>query len=130
MIVNVSDAVAALGTTSMTRRRFADGGYSTAAGSKGTFVPGASTDTTILGSVGPVSGRTRQMLPEGIRLSARYLLHTTADVRGDSPATSGAITQADSIIFDGRTYQVYDDKAWTSHGQYRRLVLVDASAEP
>lgn len=129
--VIVTDAVVSLAAQSVTRRRFAAGAYSTATGSKGVFAPGTSTDTTIAASVGPINDRTRQMLPEGIRLRAQYLMHTTADVRGDQPTASGtAITPADQIVYNSRTYTVFQDRRWVDHGQYRRFILLENTAEP
>lgn len=128
----VSDVVASLAAQTATRRRYAAGAISTAAGTKGIFTPGAYTDTSIAASMGPIDGRTRSMLPEGIRLTARYLMHTLADVQGDQPTPAGQSTmqQGDQIIFDGRLYQVWQDRRWTSHGQYRRFVLYSSTVEP
>jgi hypothetical protein len=129
--VIVSDCVTSLAAVDVTRIRYAAGAYSTTAGSKGVFVPGAATNTTIAAVIGPIDGRTRDLLPEGIRLRARYLCHTIADVRGDAPTVSGtAITQADRIVFNGRTYQVYQDRDWVTLGAYNRSVLVEQTAEP
>jgi hypothetical protein len=129
--VIVTDCVTSLATVDVTRVRYAAGAYSTTAGSKGVFVAGTPTNTTIAAVIGPIDGRTRDLLPEGIRLRARYLCHTTADVRGDQPTASGtAITQADRIIFNGRTYQVYQDRDWVTLGVYNRSVLVEQTAEP
>lgn len=127
MSVIVADAVAGLADQAVTRRRFAAGAYSTATGTKGTFVQGATTDTTIAAVIRPVSDRTRQNLPEGIRLSARYTMHTLADVRGDEPGTT---TQADRIVYNSRTYVVITDERNEGHGQYRRVFLAEATAEP
>jgi len=129
--VIVTDCVTSLATVDVTRVRYSAGAYSTTAGSKGVFVAGTPTNTTIAAVIGPIDGRTRDLLPEGIRLRARYLCHTTADVRGDQPTASGtAITQADRIIFNGRTYQVYQDRDWVTLGVYNRSVLVEQTAEP
>ena len=127
----VADCVASLASQAVTRVRYAAGAYSTTAGSKGVFVPGTTTQTTIAGCIGPIDDRTRMLLPEGIRLHARYMLHTLADVRGDQPTATGtSITQADDIIYNSRTYAVYQDRRWVDHGQYRRFVLVERTAEP
>lgn len=129
--VIVSDCVTSLAAVDVTRIRYAVGAYSTTAGSKGVFVAGTPTSSTISAVIGPIDGRTRDLLPEGIRLRARYLCHTIADVRGDAPTISGtAITQADRIVFNGRTYQVYQDRDWVTLGQYNRSVLVEQTAEP
>lgn len=129
--VIVSDCVTSLAAVDVTRIRYAAGAYSTTAGSKGVFVAGTSTSSTISAVIGPIDGRTRDLLPEGIRLRARYLCHTTADVRGDQPTVSGtAITQADRIVFNGRTYQVYQDRDWVTLGAFQRSILVEQTAEP
>lgn len=129
--VVVTDCVVSLAAVDVTRIRYAAGAYSTTAGSKGVFVAGAPTSTTISAVIGPIDGRTRDLLPEGIRLRARYLCHTLDDLRGDQPTATGtAITQADRVTFNGRTYQVYQDRDWVTLGGYQRSVLVDQTAEP
>lgn len=129
--VIVSDCVTSLAAVDVTRIRYAAGAYSTTPGSKGVFVAGTSTSSTISAVIGPIDGRTRDLLPEGIRLRARYLCHTIADVRGDQPTVSGtAITQADRIVFNGRTYQVYQDRDWVTLGAFQRSILVEQTAEP
>lgn len=129
--VIVSDVVISLAAQEVTRRRYAAGAISTTSGSKGVFTAGAYTDTTITAAMQPLGDRTRSLLPEGIRLSAQYLMHTLADVHGDQPTMSGtAITQGDQIIYQGRVFQVYQDKRWYDHGQYRRFVLYSSTVEP
>lgn len=129
--VVVTDCVTSLAAVDVTRVRYAAGAYSTAPGSKGVFVAGAPTSSTISAVIGPIDGRTRDLLPEGIRLRARYLCHTLDDLRGDQPTATGtAITQGDRVIFNGRTYQVYQDRDWVTLGQYQRSVLVEQTAEP
>lgn len=128
--VIVSDVVTSLAAQDVTRRRYPSGGISTTTGSKGVFTVGAYSDTTISAVIGPVTGRSRAMLPEGIRLTARYMMHTLADVQGDQPTTSAAIQQSDQIIYDSRVYQVHQDKRWVGHGQYRRFVLYSSTVEP
>lgn len=54
-----------LGQHTLTRRRYAAGAYD----STGTWVPGAVTDTTFVGSLQSLGGRDRQVMPEGIRTS-------------------------------------------------------------
>lgn len=128
----VSDVVASLAAQTVTRRRYTAGAISTATGTKGIFMPGTSSDTQIAASMGPIGDRTRSMLPEGIRLTARYMMHTLADVQGDQPTPSGSssIVQGDQIIYQGRVYQVWQDRRWIDHGQYRRFVLYSSTVEP
>lgn len=128
--VVVADAVISLAVQDVVRRRYPAGAISTTAGSKGVFTVGSYTDTTISASLGPISGRTRSMLPEGIRLTSRYMMHTLADVQGDQPTTTSSIQQGDQIIYDGRVYQVWQDRRWVGHGAYRRFVLYSATVEP
>jgi len=128
--VNVANVVQSLAATPVTRRRFAAGSYPQTGASRGQFVAGAATDTTIRAVMEPLDDRTRQLLPEGVRLRARYWLHSTADVRGDQPSTSGTVTQADDIVFNGRTYTVWQDRDWVGHGSYTRCVLLERTAEP
>lgn len=96
----------------------------------GAWVPGATTTATITGQMQPLDDRTRQLLPEGVRLRARYVMHTTADVRGATPTATGNPVAGDLITWQGRTYQVYQDRDWNGQGSYTRCILADASAEP
>jgi hypothetical protein len=130
--VIVSDVVTSLASQTVTRRRYTPGAISSTAGSKGIFTAGTSTDTVIAAAMQPLTGRMRAMLPEGIRLTARYLMHTLADVQGDQPSPSGSttITQSDQIIYAGRVYQIWEDRQWVDHGQYRRFVLYSSTVEP
>lgn len=128
--VIVSDVVTSLAAQECTRRRYGAGSISTTTGTKGIFTASTYTDTTISAVLGPVTGRTRSMLPEGIRLTARYLMHTLADVQGDQPTTGPTIQQSDQIIYEGRVYQVWQDRRWVGHGQYRRFVLYSSTVEP
>lgn len=51
-----------LGEQTLTRRRYANPSWGT-----GTGTAGATTDTSFRGSVQPMGGRDRQVLPEGLR---------------------------------------------------------------
>lgn len=128
--INVSGTVRRLAAQTVTRTRFAAGSYPQTGATRGQFVAGATSTASIAASVGPIDDRTRQSLPEGVRLKARYLLHTLADVRGDQPATSGSVLQADRITYNSRVYVVWQDRDWVGHGSYTRCVLLDMSAEP
>jgi hypothetical protein len=128
--VIVADAVISLGVQDVTRRRWAAGAISTTSGSKGVFTNSTYTDTPIAASMGPLSGRQRSMLPEGIRLTARYMMHTIEDVQGDQPTTTSSMQQGDQIIYQGRVYQVFEDRRWTGHGLYRRFILFSQTVEP
>lgn len=132
VLVTVDDVVTGFAAQSVTRRRAAAGTYSQTGSTRGQYVAGATTDTTISAVMEPLDHRKRQMLPEGIRLTARFHMWTTADVIGDQPATTNSEQVGDVIVFDSRTYQVYADQSWsgTTHGQYKHFILVERTAEP
>ena len=130
--IDVSDVVIGFSTMAVTRTRYAAGSYPQTGANRGQYVPGAQTTATITASMQPIDHRTREMLPEGIRLRATYTMWTCDDVRADQPTTSGSVTQSDWITFDSRVYQVYKDNTWptVADGKYRRFVLVEKTAEP
>lgn len=132
VLVTVDDIVEGFAAQSATRRRAAVGSYAQTGASRGQYTPGATTDTTINAVMQPLDHRTRQMLPEGIRLRGRYVMWTTADIIGDAPTTGSTVQVGDVIVFDSRTYQPYADQSWggTDHGQYRKFVLLERTAEP
>lgn len=123
--VRVQSTVAALAAQSVTRLRFA-----AATISNGILSYAAPQSTTILAQMQPLDDRTRSQLPEGIRLRARYVMHTLADVRGDQPTVTGNPVRGDQIVWGTRTYQVHQDRDWDGQGGYTRMILLDASAEP
>lgn len=123
--VRVQSTVAALAAQQVTRLR-----YGAATFASGIYTSPTPTSTTIAAQVQPLDDRTRAQLPEGIRLRARYVLHTLADVRGDQPTVSGNPVRGDQIVWSGRTYQIHQDRDWNGQGGYTRLIMLDASAEP
>lgn len=123
--VRVQSTVAALAAQSVTRLR-----YGAATIANGILSYAAPSQAAILAQMQPLDDRTRSQLPEGIRLRARYVMHTLADVRGDQPTVSGGPVRGDQIIWSGRTYQVHQDRDWNGQGGYTRMILLDASAEP
>jgi len=123
--VTVPLVVQSMAAQSVTRLRFA-----AATNTKGQWSVAAPSSTTIAAQMQPLDDRTRSQLPEGVRLKAHYVMHTTADVRGDQPTVSGTPVKGDQIVWSGRTYQVYQDRDWNGQGGYTRMILLDASAEP
>jgi hypothetical protein len=124
--ISVAQVVIDQSAQTVTRTRY---GAATLA-STGVWGRGTATTETITGQMQPLDDRTRQLLPEGVRLRARYVMHTTADVRGATPTASGTPVAGDTITWQGRTYQVYQDRDWNGQGSYTRCILADASAEP
>lgn len=83
-----------LGQEAITRRRFAAGSR----GTDGRYSAGATTDTTILGSVQPANGDDMATLPEGERAKKGRRIYTTSEVR---VADVEAGTPADQLLIDG-----------------------------
>lgn len=115
-MLDVSDIVDALAETAVTRRRYAAGTLATT----GLYTPGASADTTVQACLSTPNARTLEMLPEGLRSRARWLMHTTADVR---TADSGLLP--DKILVSGTAHEPVELRNYSQHGAYRRLVLVE-----
>lgn len=89
-----------LGERDVTRRR-RTGGTRTA----GRWTPGSAVDTTIRGSVQPLGGRDRLVLPEGLRQSVGKKVYTA--VRGDLRAADQATgLEGDEVVIDGEVYTV------------------------
>ena len=88
-----------LGDIDLTRRR-TDPGTRTA----GRFTPGATTDTSFRGSVQPMGGRDREVLPEGLRQSDGRKVYTD---RG-TLRTSNQHTKepADQVLIGSVAYTV------------------------
>jgi len=116
-MIDVSDVVADLAETAVTRRR-----YATGSASNGIYTAGAATDTTVQACLQVPDARTMQLLAEGVRSRAKWLMHTTADVRTGS---DGQGVLPDKIIIDGTAFEPLDVRAYSAHGGYRRLVLVE-----
>jgi len=91
--------MAFLGETTLTRRRFAAPSYVA-----GRPVPGAATDTTFVGSVQPLNGRDRQVLPEGLRQRRGYKVYCPRTTLRTDDQHAG--TSADHVIRSGDTYTV------------------------
>lgn len=115
-MLDLSDIVAAMAETPVTRRRYAAGTLA----ATGVYTAGASADTTVYACLAAPDAKTMELLPEGLRSRARWLMHTTADVR-----TAGTGVLPDKVIFDGVTYEPVAIRAYSQHGGFSRLVLVE-----
>lgn len=88
-----------LGDRDLTRRRYAAPTWAA-----GRATPGASADTTFRGSVQPMRGRDRQVLPEGVRhLDGRKVYCDMLTLRVDD---QHAGVPADEVVIDGARYTV------------------------
>jgi hypothetical protein len=88
-----------LGETTLTRRRYAASTWSA-----GRATGGAATDSTFLGSVQPLPGKDRQVLPEGVRQRDGrkvYCARGTLRVEDQHAGTAG-----DEVLIDGVTFTV------------------------
>lgn len=107
-----------LGATSITRRRTADGSYSS---TTGRYTEGSTTDTTITASVQPLNGRDRQVLPEGLRASDTRKIYTEDDLRAEPPA--------DQVQIDGEWFTVrHVDTSHPLIGHTRAYVAREATS--
>ncbi|MEN0065939.1 MAG: hypothetical protein AAGA48_27610 [Myxococcota bacterium] len=90
-----------LGEGTLTRRRYAVGAYS----STGGWAAGPSTESTFMGSLQPLAGRDRQVLPEGVRASASRKIYCLQGTLRTDDQHSGV--SADEVIdAQGRIYTV------------------------
>ncbi len=117
-MLNLGGVVNALSSSSVTRRRFAAGTIT-----NGIYTKGTSADSTITVCLSAPPARELQLQPEGIRSRARYLCHSTADIR---TADEGARLLADEITIDGRRHEAVEcaDRS-AIHGGFRRVLLVE-----
>ena len=91
--------MARLGDKLLTRRRYAPGAWIA-----GTWTPGAATDSPFTGSVQPLGGRDRQVLPEGIRSrDGRKVYTDRGTLRTDDQHTGNV---ADEVLVNGIAYTV------------------------
>ncbi len=78
----------------------------------GDYAPGATTVRPVRGSIQPVSERTRDRLPEGIRTRATDEFYTKATLFTERLGTD---QKADQITRKGRLYDVVGVEDWTPH---------------
>jgi hypothetical protein len=93
-------------SVSLVRRKKAGGGYV-----KGQWKTGVPDDTPFKGTWQPASGKTLELLPDGKRSREVYkcfapiaMEFTSADEHGDA--------EADSIIWEGKEYEVTTAAKW------------------
>lgn len=131
---DMSGVVIAMSSNEVVRTRRAAGSYPQTGGTRGTFVAGAASTATIVGSMQPIAEGERKLLPEGLRYTAKWVFWTVADVRDDDPATSNSIIQGDLITYNGEIFQVHLDQPWgesgNGDGQFRKCILYSATMEP
>lgn len=91
--------MALLGERPLVRRRYAPDTWV-----DGERVAGASTDTPFMGSVQVLSGRERQVLPEGLRSrDGRKVYCDRGVLRAEDQHTGD---KADEVLVDGQRFQV------------------------
>jgi hypothetical protein len=91
--------VSRLGDRALTRRRFSGGGYVDGRPSTPTHA-----DTTFMGSVQPMKGKDRQVLPEGLRQRDGRKIYCDRGTLQVDDQDDG--TLADQVLVDGRAYSV------------------------
>jgi hypothetical protein len=119
MNVTVSEVVKSLANATITRRRLT-----------GAYVAGVWTETavdTVLKCVcQPVSGKSRDALPEGVRDKGRYVIHLVgATVRIDKAGTG---EKADQVFYRGVEYIAVNPWEYLDHGNYNKIVLCTLEA--
>jgi hypothetical protein len=126
VLIDVSDVVSSLAAQTVTRTRTASPTISAA----GHAVAGASTTATLRCVLQRPSADAIQRLPQGLQAQARWLMHTTGDVRGASESTpnGGLPVLPDAVTYGARSYIVYDITDQEAHGLYRRVILLDGGA--
>lgn len=91
--------MARLGDRALVRRRFAAGSLVA-----GRYTPGASTDDAFTGSLQPLRGTDREVLPEGTRQTDSRKIYTDPDTLRTADQHSGL--PADHVIVDGVAFVV------------------------
>jgi len=106
-----------LGAEPITLRTFAASNDYTG----GVYAPGAPTDTIISGSVQPLEGKDRQLLPEGERHRDGKKVYTKTAL---SPVDQYLATNAQHLIIDTIEYEVHNVKQQRSViPHFKALVL-------
>ena len=80
------------------------------------------TNSTIRGTIEPISTQTMNALPEGLRETSRYVLYTADDIRSIDKVAG---TLADRVTYGGHEFEVVWVDGWDFQGNYRRCVLAD-----
>jgi hypothetical protein len=87
---------------------------------EGFYVPGASQDIEIQGSLQPLSGREIKLVEEGDRLKALFKFYSDAPVLVDDPRR---LAGSDRVVIDGETYKVLSIERWLGSLSYFKSVL-------
>lgn len=93
-----------LGEILMTRRRYDAGAYD----STGKWVEGLAVDTPFRGSLQPLNGRDREVLPEGLRSSVLLKIYCLPGTLRTDDQHSGV--KADEVLADLGTFTVVHDQ--------------------
>ena len=74
---------------------------------------------TIVASIQPASGRDLQRLPEGLRSSEVIVIWTKTLLKVlGSTNSAGATQPADTLVYEGETYQVERCERWVQAGNF------------
>ncbi|HKI87200.1 MAG TPA: hypothetical protein VKA53_10715 [Thermoanaerobaculia bacterium] len=87
--------------------------------SLGLLSPGATSTFDAVVSVQPLSLRSAQMLAEGIRQRARFVLYGGDELIATDPSTG---QRGDTFVRGGRTYEIVAIEDWSAQGGYFRSV--------
>lgn len=93
--------------------------------SNGVFVPPGTSSSTISAVVVPVSGKDREILPEGYRTDAFKTVYTTSTLVINEEDTS----LSDKIIIAGENYQVIHLEYWDALDEEFYTVIVQREDE-
>ena len=91
-------------TQALTARRYAAGAYV-----NGVYVRGAATTFSILCRVCPLTAKEMEVLEEGLRTRAAWLVITETALRTVEPDGQ---TEADEVVINGETYIVKTAQQW------------------
>ena len=80
----------------------------------GEWVPGASTETTVVGSLQPMGGRELLQFEEGLRTRIRWKLYSLTELNGGK--SEGDPRGPDRIVVDGDALEVRTINDWTGFG--------------
>ena len=117
VLVDVSSTVASFAGSTVTLRRQS----TPTIDASGYASTPTTADTSIMAVLQRPSPDALQRLPEGLRARARWLMHSTDEVRGGSEVDG---TKPDLVIHDGVTYTVAELTGQTEHGSYYRVILL------
>lgn len=116
--------MALLGFTAVTIRT------RTAAWTNGVYTQGAWAESTIQGSIQPLTGREIEQMPEGELRNGRWKLYTQSDLQFANPATPQSTTE---VSHEGRWLRAVVLSRWTldaSPLNNRKYVLLEPGQDP